>query len=71
MARIGSFAGPEVAYYGAPLETVHPANNKFPLFDPEIEGLTGLSLAEKAKMQAELDELAAALIVIRDTANRS
>ena len=66
MARVGSFAGP-VQAFGVPLAVVHPLDNKFPMFDPEIEALD-LSLEEKAKLQAELENLSGALIVARDNA---
>lgn len=65
VARVGSFAGPSVAF-GVPLQIVHPKDNRFPLFDPEIEALD-ISLEEKAKLQAEIENLSATLIVSRDT----
>lgn len=65
MARIGSFAGPAVGF-GLPLQIVHPIDNIVPLFDPEIEALD-ISVEEKAKLQAEAENLTGALIVGRDT----
>ncbi len=64
MARIGSFSGPPQSF-GIPLAVVHPRDNKFPMFDPEIEALD-ISIVEKAKLQAEVENLAGALIVGRD-----
>ena len=63
--RIGSFAGP-TAGFGLPLQVVHPIDNKFPMFDPEIDALN-ISLAEKQKLQMEAEQLTGALIVGRDT----
>ena len=65
MARVGSFAGPAVAF-GLPLQVVHPIDNKFPMFDPEIDALN-ISIEEKQKLQIEAEQLAGALIVGRDT----
>ena len=64
MVRIGSFAGPSVGF-GLPLQIVHPKDNVFPLFDPEIEALD-ISIEEKWKLQMEAEQLAGALIVARD-----
>lgn len=63
--RVGSFAGPTEAF-GLPLQLVHPPDNKFPRFDPEIEALN-ISDEEKAKLQAEAEALFGALVVGRDT----
>ena len=65
MARVGSFGGPTFQF-GEPLEIVHPQDNRFPQFDPEIEGLAGATLEERARLQAELDALYAVLISGRD-----
>lgn len=65
MARAGSFSGPTFQF-GAPLEIVHPPDNQFPLYDPEIEGLAGATPEERAKLQAELDALFAVLVTARD-----
>lgn len=65
MARIGSFA-PSTFIVGAPLQVVHPSDNRVPQFDPEIEALTGLTDAERVKLQAQADELAATLTLARD-----
>ena len=64
MVRIGSFAGPAVGF-GLPLQIVHPIDNKFPMFEPEIEALN-ISVEEKWKLQMEAEQLTGALIVARD-----
>ena len=65
MARSGSFIGPS-EYYGAPLSIVHPQDNAFPRFDPDIEALSGVSDEKKAELQAQLDNLYGALVLGRD-----
>ena len=65
MTRIGSFAGPTVGF-GLPLQIVHPIDNKFPMFEPEIEALN-ISVEEKQKLQIEAEQLTGALIVSRDS----
>lgn len=52
--------------FGAPLEIVHPQDNRFPVYDPEIEGLAGATPEERVKLQAELDALFAVLVTARD-----
>lgn len=64
VARIGSFAGPTVSF-GLPLQTVHPRDNAFPMFEPEIDRLD-ISLEEKAKLQREAENLTGVLVVGRD-----
>lgn len=68
MARAGSFAGPSVAF-GLPLQIVHPLDNKFPMFDPEIDALD-IPIEEKAKLQMEAEQLTGALVVGRDSGER-
>jgi hypothetical protein len=65
MVRIGSFAGPSVGF-GLPLQVVHPIDNKFPMFDPEIDALD-IPIEEKWKLQMEAEQLTGALVVGRDT----
>lgn len=65
MARVGSFS-PSQYVVGAPLNVIHPIDNHFPQFAPEIEEMTGLSDEEKQKLQDQLDELNAALELARD-----
>lgn len=65
MARIGSFS-PSQFVVGAPLNIIHPKDNKVPLFDPKIDALEGVSEAEKVRLQEQVDELAAALEAARD-----
>lgn len=65
MARAGSFA-PSQFIVGAPLQVVHPIDNHVPEFDPEIEALAGLSDKDKLDLQAQIDELNAALTLSRD-----
>lgn len=65
MARIGSFSPPQFQP-GAPLNIVHPIDNKVPEFDPEIEAMKGLSEREKVELEAQIEEVAAALTLSRD-----
>ena len=65
MARVGSFS-PSTFIVGAPLQVVHPSDNAFPEFDPEIEALKGLSDKDRIDLQDQIDELAGTLITGRD-----
>lgn len=65
MARSGSFAGSTFSY-GEPLSVVHPPDNKFPSFDPEILAEKGLSEQQRLDLQQQLDELSAVLTLARD-----
>lgn len=68
MARIGSFAGPSVPF-GSFVGVVHPVDNNVlaskyhqALLDPNLQ----LTEAQRAELQAEIDELLALLKVARD-----
>lgn len=69
MTRVGSFSGPTFAF-GVPLQTVHPIDNKFPQFDPEVEALSSLTPEQKAKLQEEIENVFGAIVAGRDTAER-
>ena len=64
MARSGSFSGGTFSY-GEVLSVVAPPDNKFPQFDPEILAEPGLTEEQRYDLQAQLDELAAALTLAR------
>lgn len=65
MARVGSFS-PSTFIVGAPLQVIHPSDNKVPIFDPEIEALKGLSDKDRLDLQAQVDELSATLTLARE-----
>lgn len=62
MARRGSFTAP-TEHFGAPLALVHPIDNKFPKYDPEVDALEGLTDEQKRKIQQKIDELFGALVL--------
>jgi len=64
VARSGSFSGGTFSY-GEVLSVVAPPDNKFPQFDPEILAEPGLTEEQRYDLQAQLDELAAALTLAR------
>ena len=65
MARVGSFS-PSTFIPGAPLAVVHPADNNFPQYDPEVAALNDVTEADRVKLQQQIDELTAALSLSRD-----
>lgn len=64
-ARVGSFSPPQFVP-GAPLNIVHPVDNKVFAFDPEIEAMEGLSDEDRVKLQDQIDQLTATLTLARD-----
>lgn len=65
MARRGSFTAP-TEYFGAPLALVHPIDNIFPRYDPEVDALEGLTDEQKRDVQQKIDELFGTLVLARD-----
>ena len=72
MARMGNFAGPSEPY-GQPLSFIHPTDNDFAkarfnpiLLDPRLK----LTNAQRRRLQAKADDLAALLQLGQDKAGR-
>lgn len=65
MARIGEFFS-GITRFGDPLSVVHPPDNQFPKFDPELLNMEGLTERQRRELQDQIDELFAALLASRD-----
>jgi len=64
MARSGSFSAPNFAL-GAPIGVIKPKDNRVPIYDSALSAL-GANTATTQDLQAEVDELAAAMTLARD-----
>jgi hypothetical protein len=65
VARVGDFFG-AAEKFGFPLSVVHPTDNKFPQFDPQLDAQKGLSDKQKRELQDQINELFAVLQASRD-----
>lgn len=65
MARVGEFFGAQTRF-GDPLSVVHPRDNRFPKYDPELLAAKDLTQKQRRELQRQIDELYAALVASRD-----
>lgn len=65
MARVGEFFS-GITRFGDPLSVVHPIDNEFPKYDPELLAEQGLTERQRQRLQEQIDELYAVLVASRD-----